>query len=1372
MAAQCDPLSGYLPQSDHGSNSERRRDSPLPGSEEDLSGPQPPPDPEWTEERFRVDRKKLEIMLLGGSDEGRRRRCPKLLLETASSGISGRVYSQIMDETQTQIAWPSKLKIGAKSKKDPHIKVCGRRENVREAKDRIMSVLDTKSNRVTLKMDVSHTEHSHVIGKGGNNIKGVMEETGCHIHFPDSNRNNQAEKSNQVSIAGQPGGVEAARVKIRELLPLVLSFELPAILQTDTGSPTVQHIAQTYKLAVSFKPPTRLYRGSGVVHGSQNDTSAVKEEILVFFTFQHSPELLSEEKVPHQLQCHRGRRVRGALLPALNGPLLPETGSLEKRASAVGGQPLTRLSRWFVQRGTALLLEHLTGSLASSISVSTHLDIAPRHHLFMKGHNSSNIKHITQRTGAQIHFPDPNSLQSAVYIQGSIESVCLARQYLMGCLPLVLMFDIKEDVDVEPQYITALMEQLDVFISIKPKPKQPSKSVIVKSVERNAVNMYEARKFLLGLESNGVSLSSAPAVLSPAPNGPSPSLICPVGLDILASAGLGLSSLGFLGAAASPGLNSAPNAVLNSLNSAMSPLHTPSPSNPTAPASLWPSSLAGAQGRTRTTFLPSCCNRLPESKRLWTSAALRRNSSVCVSVFPGFSSQLVLHPAAQATLSSILLPGVQGYTQSTPSPPPGLAPIDEQPSGVPDCSSSCALNGHVKVTEAPPRSLPSAAGSLADSVLTPAPCDPVQEASGHSPSEPLSSKSDPDEGTDRSRRCTARPENMCANPVQLSLSRVSVFFRCFPPPTWCIRTGSSSSAPEPVCTGSQSDPAGGSDTFVEVGMPRSPSHSANGSELKQMLASCKTSSGKRQAVELLQGTKNSHLHSDCLLSDAESSSSDSPVADKRAPGSERAAERAAQQSERERIRLAPQTTFTNIQVGSGPPRPRLAEAQRSRCPLSFQAFDYEQKKLLATKGEERRSKRGMQLVVWSSSSMLAAEGGSGCANATSANAAMLKKPVVTEVRTPTNTWSGLGFSKSMPAETIKELRRANHVSYKPSMSTTYEVPNEAALSARAPVCARSRGSDLLLSPSSQGSPLSLSRSSSREGIGNGSDSVNWRERNGAGNALEFPSTVSSPKRKQNKSAAEHYLSSSNYMDCISSLSGSNGCSLQASLKGSDLPELFSNLGLGKYTDVFQQQEIDLQTFLTLTDQDLKELGITTFGARRKMLLAISGRPELLRDGQGCPAWRRSFTPLFRPLLWIQHMFQQIPDRHRLCSQTLDLTLSAPSQSSTRTGGSCSSRPSAPPSWKGGRAVASLASSTQTWRASAGDGRRRPRACARRPAIPPPLRPPVPSSVQHGSSRQVWVLFTARAGAGLLKLRRVKAIGFAEVPTRSGSRSRS
>lgn len=114
---------------------------------------------------------------------------------------------------------------------DPHVKVEGKKDDVLEAKRKILELLETKVsgmcdfqyffplvvilfcgmvscflfsnwhqvNKVTLKMDVTHTEHSHVIGKGGGNIKKVMEETSCHIHFPDSNRHSaNGEKSNQV----------------------------------------------------------------------------------------------------------------------------------------------------------------------------------------------------------------------------------------------------------------------------------------------------------------------------------------------------------------------------------------------------------------------------------------------------------------------------------------------------------------------------------------------------------------------------------------------------------------------------------------------------------------------------------------------------------------------------------------------------------------------------------------------------------------------------------------------------------------------------------------------------------------------------------------------------------------------------------------------------------------------------------------------------------------------------------------------------------------------------------------------------------------------------------------------------------------------
>uniref|UniRef100_A0AAQ6IDE7 K Homology domain-containing protein n=1 Tax=Anabas testudineus TaxID=64144 RepID=A0AAQ6IDE7_ANATE len=417
MAAHRDTWSGDLQQSDRGSSSQRSR---LPGEEEDVGGPRPRPGLERTQERFRVDRKKLEAML--AASEGR--------VNARENFFQKVIFIFIFA--------------------DPYIRVIGTRENVREAKDRITSVLYTKTNKVTLKMDVSHKDQSHIIGRGGVNIKRLEEETGCQIYFPDFNRKKTAEKSNQVSLVGEPGEVEAARVKIRELLPLVLFISLPPSMQCDFSSPTVQHISQTYNITVSFLTPMCLCKTTVVVRGSH---SAVKT-------------------------------------------------------------------------GAALLLQCLAGSLASTVLVTTYLEVLPQHRLFMKGCNGCNVKHITQTTGAQIYFPDPNSPQdkSTVQIQGNIQSACLAWQYLMGCSPLVIMFNIKKSTEVNPQCITSLMEQLDVTINITPMPAQPCMFVAVKSVERNAVNMYRALKVILGLESNRVSSFSPSATLNSPTDSPSPSL--------------------------------------------------------------------------------------------------------------------------------------------------------------------------------------------------------------------------------------------------------------------------------------------------------------------------------------------------------------------------------------------------------------------------------------------------------------------------------------------------------------------------------------------------------------------------------------------------------------------------------------------------------------------------------------------------------------------------------------------------------------------------------------------------------------------------------------------------------------------------------
>ena len=78
-------------------------------------------------------------------------------------------FSRVESLTNTCVIWPSQLKIGAKNKKDPYIRVGGTRPGVMRAKAMIKELLYTAgtSGGVTMKMDVSYTDHSHVIGKGG-----------------------------------------------------------------------------------------------------------------------------------------------------------------------------------------------------------------------------------------------------------------------------------------------------------------------------------------------------------------------------------------------------------------------------------------------------------------------------------------------------------------------------------------------------------------------------------------------------------------------------------------------------------------------------------------------------------------------------------------------------------------------------------------------------------------------------------------------------------------------------------------------------------------------------------------------------------------------------------------------------------------------------------------------------------------------------------------------------------------------------------------------------------------------------------------------------------------------------------------------------
>jgi protein bicaudal C len=117
-----------------------------------------------------------------------------------------------------------------------------------------------------------------------------------------------------------------------------------------------------------------------------------------------------------------------------------------------------------------------------------------------------------QRTKTTILFPDagdpniPPIRKGSVTITGAIHNVYSARQQLVGSMPLVMMFDMPDGIDVIDTDVQKIGEELDVALSIKPKHRQSNKSVLIKAQERNASAIYAARHRLLHVDEDEESL--------------------------------------------------------------------------------------------------------------------------------------------------------------------------------------------------------------------------------------------------------------------------------------------------------------------------------------------------------------------------------------------------------------------------------------------------------------------------------------------------------------------------------------------------------------------------------------------------------------------------------------------------------------------------------------------------------------------------------------------------------------------------------------------------------------------------------------------------------------------------------------------------
>ncbi|CAF1193002.1 unnamed protein product [Didymodactylos carnosus] len=300
----------------------------------------------------------------------------------------------------------------------------------------------TTSDRATLKIEIPFTDHAHCIGRQGNQIQTIMSSTDTHIHFPDGNRDPNGIKSNQVSISGSITAIEQARQRIREILPMSLKFLIPPsqlLNIVNDEYPLFKNVRTRFNVVVMPRP----YAKTGEVY------------------------------------CI----VRGMI----NQPGLAE--------------------------GAEYLIQSFYGCEAPLVTVTCQTEISEQYHVYLQTRQQPKdlcISSIELYTRTQIQFPLCASQQqdmsnsssyarrTSVIIVGSPANVCLARQLLDFCLPIILTFEILPDKEPSRFLTAQLKDKLNVTTTLRTRKDKIGKLVTVQSQEWNVDNLYRARSSMLG----------------------------------------------------------------------------------------------------------------------------------------------------------------------------------------------------------------------------------------------------------------------------------------------------------------------------------------------------------------------------------------------------------------------------------------------------------------------------------------------------------------------------------------------------------------------------------------------------------------------------------------------------------------------------------------------------------------------------------------------------------------------------------------------------------------------------------------------------------------------------------------------------------
>ncbi|KAK7687010.1 hypothetical protein QCA50_009509 [Cerrena zonata] len=335
-------------------------------------------------------------------------------------------FSTDPDDREEKTSKKKKAVVAQKAK----VKIVGRKENVEEAKKRIIAQVDRLADETSEILKIPHQYHSGLIGQNGKYVIRLEEKYTVKITFPRESAENgegktrESLKPDEVLVKGGKKGVAGAKAELIDAADFekesnnVIKFTVPsrsvARILGKAGA-TINEIKDNTGAQIDVDKASDDSSVTNIsVRGTKNAIAEAKAAIMVI-----SDQVSEETTDSIEVESRFHRSIIGAGGQGLRDLIARCGGPTDAKVQAGlirfprQGEPSDEVRL----RGEPKLVAKLKAELEKVVAVLRDrvvlgVEVPASQHRLLIGRGGQHLTELQNKTGAQIQFPGSRSYQS------------------------------------------------------------------------------------------------------------------------------------------------------------------------------------------------------------------------------------------------------------------------------------------------------------------------------------------------------------------------------------------------------------------------------------------------------------------------------------------------------------------------------------------------------------------------------------------------------------------------------------------------------------------------------------------------------------------------------------------------------------------------------------------------------------------------------------------------------------------------------------------------------------------------------------------------------------------------------------------------